>query len=48
MRVGIFRSGLMGGKLWTLFARVGHDVVFSYARTEISPKRKSHSVAQPI
>src|SRR5271170_2761976 len=31
MRVGILGSGLMGGKLGTLFARVGHDVVFSYA-----------------
>jgi hypothetical protein len=34
MRVGIFGSGLMGGKLGTLFARAGHDVVFSYARSE--------------
>lgn len=32
MRVGIVGSGLMGGKLGTLFARAGHDVVFSYAR----------------
>jgi hypothetical protein len=24
----------MGGKLGTIFARAGHDVVFSYARTE--------------
>jgi len=32
MRVGILGSGLMGGKLGTLFARVGHEVVFSYAR----------------
>jgi predicted dinucleotide-binding enzyme len=32
MRVGILGSGLMGGKLGTLFARSGHDVVFSYAR----------------
>src|SRR5882762_10009384 len=31
MRVGILGSGLMGGKLGTLFARAGHDVVFSYA-----------------
>ena len=30
MRVGILGSGLMGGKLGTLFARAGHDVVFSY------------------
>ena len=34
MRVGILGSGLMGGKLGTLFARAGHDVVFSYARTK--------------
>jgi predicted dinucleotide-binding enzyme len=31
MRVGILGSGLMGGKLGTLFARAGHGVVFSYA-----------------
>jgi predicted dinucleotide-binding enzyme len=34
MRVGILGSGLMGGKLGTIFARAGHDVVFSYARRE--------------
>jgi 8-hydroxy-5-deazaflavin:NADPH oxidoreductase len=34
MRVGILGSGLMGGKLGTLFARAGHDVVFSYARSK--------------
>src|SRR5689334_21176085 len=34
MRIGILGSGLMGGKLGTLFARAGHAVVFSYARTE--------------
>src|SRR6266851_390326 len=32
MRVGILGSGLMGGKLGTIFARTGHEVVFSYAR----------------
>jgi 8-hydroxy-5-deazaflavin:NADPH oxidoreductase len=32
MRVGILGSGLMGGKLGTIFAHAGHDVVFSYAR----------------
>jgi hypothetical protein len=36
MRIGILGSGLMGGKLGTIFARAGHDVVFSYARTEQS------------
>jgi len=34
MRIGILGSGLMGGKLGTIFARAGHDVVFSYARSE--------------
>jgi predicted dinucleotide-binding enzyme len=29
----------MGGKLGTLFARAGHDVVFSYARSEQKLKR---------
>jgi predicted dinucleotide-binding enzyme len=39
MRVGILGSGLMGGELGTLFARAGHDVVFSYARSEQKLKR---------
>ena len=39
MRSGILGSGLMGGKLGTLFARAGHDVVFSYARSERKLKR---------
>ena len=34
MRVGIVGSGLMGGKLGTIFARAGHEVVFSYARSK--------------
>jgi 8-hydroxy-5-deazaflavin:NADPH oxidoreductase len=34
LRIGILGSGLMGGKLGTLFARAGHEVVFSYARSE--------------
>ena len=34
MRVGILGSGLMGAKLGTIFARAGHEVVFSYARSE--------------
>src|SRR2546426_1392197 len=33
MRIGILGSGLMGGKLGTIFARAGHDVVFSYSRS---------------
>ncbi|MDQ6872729.1 MAG: NADPH-dependent F420 reductase [Gemmatimonadota bacterium] len=34
LRIGILGSGLMGGKLGTIFARAGHEVVFSYARTK--------------
>ena len=33
MRIAILGSGLLGGKLGTLFARAGHHVVFTYART---------------
>jgi len=39
MRVGILGSGLMGGKLGTLFARAGHEVLFSYARSKERLKR---------
>jgi len=34
MRIGILGSGLMGGKLGTIFARAGHDVVFSYSHSK--------------
>jgi 8-hydroxy-5-deazaflavin:NADPH oxidoreductase len=39
MRIGILGSGLMGGKLGTIFARAGHEVVFSYARSKEKLKR---------
>ena len=39
VRIGILGSGLMGGKLGTIFARAGHQVVFSYARSEQKLKR---------
>ena len=39
MRVGILGSGLMGGKLGTIFARTGHEVVFSYARSKDKLKK---------
>ena len=42
MRVGILGSGLMGGKLGTIFARAGHEVVFSYVRT----RRKLETLAR--
>jgi 8-hydroxy-5-deazaflavin:NADPH oxidoreductase len=34
MRVGILGSGLMGGGLGSIFARAGHEVVFSYAQSK--------------
>lgn len=39
MRIGILGSGLMGAKLGTIFARAGHRVIFSYARSEAKLKR---------
>jgi 8-hydroxy-5-deazaflavin:NADPH oxidoreductase len=39
MRIGVLGSGLMGGKLGTLFARAGHDIVFSYARSKDNLQR---------
>src|SRR5467141_1898274 len=39
MRIGILGSGLMGGKLGTIFARAGHEVVFSYSRSEQKLKK---------
>ena len=49
MRVGILGSGLMGGKLGTIFARAGHEVIFSYARSEEKLKklaRDAHRTAR--
>ena len=43
MRIGILGSGLMGGKLGTLFARAGREVVFSYARSKEKLKRLSRN-----
>ena len=43
MRIGILGSGLMGAKLGTIFARAGHEVVFSYARNEQKLKRLARS-----
>ena len=39
MRIGILGSGLMGAKLGTLFARAGHQVVFSYSHDEFRLER---------
>lgn len=42
MLVGILGSGLMGGKLGTIFARAGHEVVFSYARSKEKLNKLAH------
>lgn len=34
IRIGILGSGLMGGKLGTIFAGAGHKVVFSSPRNQ--------------
>ena len=44
MRVGILGSGLMGGKLGTIFARAGHEVVFSYARSMEKLKKLARGI----
>src|SRR5215831_9751506 len=46
MRIGILGSGLMGGKLGTIFARAGHKVVFSYARSESKLKRLARNAGK--
>lgn len=49
MRIGILGSGLMGSKLGTLFARAGHEVTFSYARSHAkleSPAREAGAHAR--
>jgi len=38
MRIGFLGSGLMGGKLGTLFARARHEVVFSFSRRQTKLK----------
>jgi predicted dinucleotide-binding enzyme len=39
MRIGILGSGLMGSKLGTIFARAGHEVIFSYSRSDAKLKK---------
>jgi 8-hydroxy-5-deazaflavin:NADPH oxidoreductase len=46
MRVGILGSGLMGAKLGTIFARAGHQVVFSYARSDDKLKKLAHDAGK--
>jgi predicted dinucleotide-binding enzyme len=42
MRIGILGSGLMGSKLGTLFVRAGHEVTFSYSRSQQKLKWLAH------
>lgn len=46
MRIGILGSGLMGAKLGTILARAGHEVVFSYARTEQKLKKLARDAGE--
>jgi predicted dinucleotide-binding enzyme len=46
MRIGILGSGLMGSKLGTLFARAGHDVVFSYAHHQSKLAKLAHDAGK--
>ncbi|HZS47530.1 MAG TPA: NAD(P)-binding domain-containing protein [Blastocatellia bacterium] len=46
MKIGILGSGLMGGKLGTIFARAGHEVVFSYARSEDKLKQLARDAGE--
>ena len=39
MRIGVLGSGLMGAKLGTIFARAGHEVVFSYSHSKAKLER---------
>ncbi|WP_108257751.1 NADPH-dependent F420 reductase [Mangrovicoccus ximenensis] len=43
MKIGILGSGLMGGKLGTIWARCGHDVTFAYSRSASKLDRLSKS-----
>lgn len=45
MRVGVLGSGSMGGKLGTIFARAGHEVIFSYARSKAKLTRLARAAA---
>ena len=46
MRVGMLGSGLMGAKLGTIFARAGHQVVFSYARSNDKLKKLARDAGE--
>ena len=45
LRIGILGSGLMGAKLGTIWLRAGHEVVFSYSRSEAKLKKLGPELA---
>src|SRR5262249_22020958 len=47
MQIGILGSGLMGGKLGTIFARAGHDVTFSYSHDGKKLETLARGAAKP-
>jgi 8-hydroxy-5-deazaflavin:NADPH oxidoreductase len=46
VRVGVLGSGLMGGKLGTVLARAGHEVIFSYARRKEKLRRLARAAGR--
>jgi len=46
MRIGILGSGLMGGKLGTLFARADHEIVFSYSHSRSKLDTLAHEAGK--
>ena len=46
MRIGILGSGLMGSKLGTILARAGHDVIFSYSRSQKKLERLANEAGE--
>ena len=47
MRIGILGSGLMVSKLGTLWARAGHEVIFSYSRDRKKLEHLSKDAGAP-
>jgi len=43
MKIGVLGSGLMGAKLGMLWARAGHDVIFSYSRSDAKLQHLANS-----
>ncbi len=46
LRIGILGSGRMGAKLGNIWARAGHEIVFSYARNDSKLKRLARAAGK--